>query len=71
VSLGKDEFDMHSKAIKFKEHDEAALKASFAFFDNEPELVNFMRTQRAELERILQSDVSGDSGNQLVVYPGC
>jgi monovalent cation:proton antiporter-2 (CPA2) family protein len=64
VSLDKDEFDMHSKAIKFKEHDEAALKASFAFFDNEPELVNFMRTQRAELERILQSDVSGDSGNQ-------
>jgi glutathione-regulated potassium-efflux system ancillary protein KefC len=62
VSLGKDESDMHFKAIKFKEHDEAALKASFAFFDNEPELVNFTRTQGTELERILQSDVSGDSG---------
>jgi glutathione-regulated potassium-efflux system ancillary protein KefC len=62
VSLGKNESDMHFKAIKFKEHDEAALKASFAFFDNEPELVNFTRTQGAELERILQSDVSGNSG---------
>lgn len=61
VSLGKDESDMHAKAIKFKEHDEAALKASFAFFDNEPELVSFARTQRAELERILQSDAVGDS----------
>jgi glutathione-regulated potassium-efflux system ancillary protein KefC len=64
VSLGKDEFDMHSKAIKFKEHDEAALNASFAFFDNEPELVNYSRTQQTELERILQRDVSGDPGNQ-------
>lgn len=61
ASLGKDESDMHAKAIKFKEHDEAALKVSFAFFDNEPELVNFTRTQRAELERILQSDVSGST----------
>jgi glutathione-regulated potassium-efflux system ancillary protein KefC len=60
VSLGKNESDMRSKAIKFKQHDEATLKASFDFFDDEPELVNFMRTQRAELERILQSDESGD-----------
>jgi voltage-gated potassium channel Kch len=61
VSLGKNESDMHFKGIKFKQHDEATLKASFAFFDNEPELVNFSRTQRAELEQILQNDVSGDS----------
>jgi CPA2 family monovalent cation:H+ antiporter-2 len=61
VSLGKNESDIHSKAIKFKQHDEATLKASFDFFDDEPELVNFMRTQRAELERILQNDLSGDS----------
>lgn len=65
VFLGKNESDMRSKAIKFKELDEAALTASFAFFDNEPELVNFSRTQRAELERILQNDAAGDSGNQL------
>ncbi|HEY8036014.1 MAG TPA: monovalent cation:proton antiporter-2 (CPA2) family protein [Methylobacter sp.] len=61
VSLGKNDSDAHSKAIKFKQHDEATLKASFDFFDDEPELVSFMRTQRAELERILQNDISRDS----------
>ncbi|MDD5461631.1 MAG: monovalent cation:proton antiporter-2 (CPA2) family protein [Methylococcales bacterium] len=61
LSLGKNESDIHFKAIKFKEHDEATLKASFDFFNDEPELVNFMRTQRTELERILQNDISGDS----------
>ncbi|TAK64385.1 monovalent cation:proton antiporter-2 (CPA2) family protein [Methylobacter sp.] len=61
VSLGKNDSDTYSKAIKFKQHDEATLKASFDFFDDEPELVSFMRTQRAELERILQNDISGDS----------
>ncbi|MDD5578453.1 MAG: hypothetical protein PHY16_04125 [Methylobacter sp.] len=44
VSLGKDESEIHAKAIKFKQHDETTLKASFDFFDDEPELVNFMRT---------------------------
>lgn len=61
VSLGKNESDIRVKAMKFKQHDEAALKQSFDFFDNEPELVNFSRTQRTELERILQSDASEDS----------
>jgi len=61
VSLGKNESDIHFKAMKFKQHDEAALMKSFDFFNNEPELVNFSRTQRSELERILQSDASGDS----------
>ncbi len=61
VSLGKNESDIHFKAMKFKQHDEAALMKSFDFFDNEPELVNFSRTQRSELERILQSDATGDS----------
>ncbi|HEY8219304.1 MAG TPA: monovalent cation:proton antiporter-2 (CPA2) family protein [Methylobacter sp.] len=60
VSLGKNDSDAHSKAIKFKQHDEATLKASFDFFDDEPEMVSFMRTQRAELERILQNDISGN-----------
>jgi voltage-gated potassium channel Kch len=64
VALGKDASGLQSKAIKFKEHDEAALKASFDFFDDEPELVNFMRTQRTELERILQNDISGDTNNK-------
>ena len=31
VSLGKNESDIHFKAMKFKQHDEAALKASFDF----------------------------------------
>jgi len=61
VALGNNEADMHFKAMQFKQHDEKALTESFAFFDNEPELVNFSRTQRTELERILKSDVSGDS----------
>jgi monovalent cation:proton antiporter-2 (CPA2) family protein len=60
VSLGKNDSDTYSKAIKFKQHDEATLKASFDFFDDEPEMVSFMRTQRAELERILQNDISGN-----------
>ncbi|QWF69888.1 monovalent cation:proton antiporter-2 (CPA2) family protein [Methylomonas paludis] len=60
VSLGKSESDTQAKAIKFKAHDEATLKASFEFFDDEPALVSFTRTQRAELERILQNDISGD-----------
>jgi len=63
VSLGKDESDMLAKAIKFKQHDEAALKASFSFFERKPELVNFSRTQREELELILQNDASGDSNS--------
>jgi len=61
VSLGKNESDIHFKAMMFKQHDEAALMKSFDFFDNEPELVNFSRTQRTELEHILQSDASRDS----------
>jgi glutathione-regulated potassium-efflux system ancillary protein KefC len=63
VSIGRNEADMQMKAFKFKQHDEATLKASFNFFDDEPELVNFMRTQRAELELILRGDISGDSSN--------
>jgi len=64
LTLGKDESEIHAKAIKFKQHDETTLKASFDFFDDEPELVNFMRTQRAELERNLQNDISGDTGDK-------
>lgn len=58
VSLGYREADMHHKAQQFLEHDEASLLKSFEFFDNEPELVNFSRLQRQELERILQADTA-------------
>ena len=57
VLLGKRASDMQYKAAQFKTHDEASLLGSFAFFENEPELINYSRTQIAELERILQSDV--------------
>jgi hypothetical protein len=64
VSLGKNGSDIQSKALRFKQHDKATLKASFDFFDDESELVNFMRTQRTELERILPNDLPGDSDSK-------
>ncbi|MFO1242776.1 MAG: monovalent cation:proton antiporter-2 (CPA2) family protein [Rickettsiales bacterium] len=56
IELGYNEADMRYKAQQFLQHDEAALRKSFDFFESEPELVNFSRLQRQELERILQSD---------------
>jgi monovalent cation:proton antiporter-2 (CPA2) family protein len=58
VFLGKRESDMQYKAQQFLRHDEATLRKSFAFFDNEPELVNFARLRRAEMEQILREDVT-------------
>jgi monovalent cation:proton antiporter-2 (CPA2) family protein len=57
VFLGKQEADMRRKAEQFLRHDEASLQKSFAFFDDEPELVNFSRLQREELDRILSDDL--------------
>ncbi len=54
--LGKNSSDMQLKAAQFQDHDEKTLQQSFEFFDDEPALVNFAKTRRAELERILQSD---------------
>lgn len=65
VLLGKTPADMDHRAQQFKQHDEASLEASFAFFDNEPEMINFTKTQTAELERILQ----GDALEEGVVIP--
>lgn len=58
VALGRKESDMHYKAMRFARHDEAMLRKSFEFFDNEPELVNFTRLSTEELEQILQGDVT-------------
>ena len=58
--LGHAPEEMAQKAARFVAHDEMSLAKSFEFFDNEPELVNFSRLQSAELERILQEDISGD-----------
>lgn len=56
VALGREREAMHLKAHLFRQHDETSLRKSFAFFDSEPELVNFARLQREELARILQGD---------------
>ncbi|MDX2083055.1 MAG: monovalent cation:proton antiporter-2 (CPA2) family protein [Rickettsiales bacterium] len=54
--LGKDKSEMKIKAEKFRNHDEETLQESFKFFEDKPALINFSKTRRAELERILQSD---------------
>jgi len=56
IALGHDTEDIRIKAEFFRRHDEESLRKSFDFFDSEPELVNFARLQREELDRILQSD---------------
>ena len=56
LSLGHDPEEVQYKAKQFKHHDETTLRESFAFFEDEPLLVNFSKTRREELERILRSD---------------
>lgn len=61
VELGYTRADMADKAQKFKKHDEATLKKSFEFFDQEPELISFARQASQELERILQNDITEEN----------
>ncbi len=56
VALGRDRKDVEDKAARFLAHDIRTLKASFAFFENEPEMINFSRLSREELEGILRED---------------
>ncbi|MDX1974078.1 MAG: monovalent cation:proton antiporter-2 (CPA2) family protein [Rickettsiales bacterium] len=56
VQLGYNAAEMQSKAAQFKAHDETTLRKSFAFFDNEPEMINFTKTSREELTQILRND---------------
>jgi glutathione-regulated potassium-efflux system ancillary protein KefC len=56
VWLGRKESDMQFKAMQFARHDEDTLRRSFEFMEDEPQMVNFARTRREELERILQDD---------------
>jgi glutathione-regulated potassium-efflux system ancillary protein KefC len=63
VFLGNNEADMQYKAEQFLRHDEATLHKSFEFFENEPQLVNFGRLRREELERILQEDIGDKASN--------
>jgi glutathione-regulated potassium-efflux system ancillary protein KefC len=57
AALGHDREAMQQKALAFIRHDEEILQKSFAFFEQEPELISFSRQASGELERILQSDV--------------
>jgi glutathione-regulated potassium-efflux system ancillary protein KefC len=59
VWLGRSEGEATFKAEQFRQHDEKTLQDSFAFFEDEPALVNFAKTRRDELEQILQSDIKG------------
>ncbi|MFO1519620.1 MAG: monovalent cation:proton antiporter-2 (CPA2) family protein [bacterium] len=62
IFLGKDEAEVRRKGRQFLKHDEATLKESFQFFENEPELINFARLRREELNQILQADVKEGQG---------
>ena len=55
-ALGRSPKDMRKKAETFLAHDIATLRKSFEFFENEPEMVNFAKLRREELEGILQED---------------
>lgn len=62
IRMGRPEPEVSRKAARFQDHDEASLRKSFEFFDNEPELVNFARLSREELDRLLQSDAREGEG---------
>ncbi|HEX5034226.1 MAG TPA: cation:proton antiporter, partial [bacterium] len=55
--LGGKREEIHAKSEKFRQHDEAALRKSFEFFEDEPALVDFTQLSRAELEEVLREDV--------------
>jgi glutathione-regulated potassium-efflux system ancillary protein KefC len=54
--VGYKEEDIEKKAAAFKKHDEATLRQSFEFFEQERDLINFARQAKGELERILHSN---------------
>ncbi len=62
IFLGRDEAEVRRKGRQFLKHDEAMLKESFQFFENEPELINFACLRREELNQILQADVEEGQG---------
>lgn len=62
VFLGRRESDMQYRAEQFRRHDEATLKKSFTFYENEKELVAFAKARREELENILKDDITEKKG---------
>lgn len=53
--LGYKNKEIQAKASAFEKHDEATLRKSFEFFEEEKNLINFARQSKGELERILQN----------------
>jgi len=56
IALGHSRQTIERRAKKFLEHDVATLRKSFEFFESEPEMINFSKLSREELERILRED---------------
>ncbi|MFT3998289.1 MAG: monovalent cation:proton antiporter-2 (CPA2) family protein, partial [Asticcacaulis sp.] len=65
IALGAPKAQVERRAKAFLQHDVVTLRKSFAFFDSEPDLVNFTRLSQKELERILTED-SADAPDQAV-----
>jgi monovalent cation:proton antiporter-2 (CPA2) family protein len=53
--LGYKKEEIEQKAAAFQKHDEKTLVNSFAFFEEESDLITFSRQAKGELERILQN----------------
>jgi CPA2 family monovalent cation:H+ antiporter-2/glutathione-regulated potassium-efflux system ancillary protein KefC len=56
IALGYPKADIERRAKKFRNHDIETLRRSFAFFESEPDMINFARLSREELEGILRED---------------
>ncbi|ESQ81635.1 potassium transporter [Asticcacaulis sp. AC466] len=56
IALGHAKTDIERRARKFRNHDIETLKRSFEFFESEPDLINFSKLSREELEGILRED---------------
>lgn len=65
IWLGRDSTVIKAKTEQFRAYDEVSLQNSFEFFEDEPALVNFAKTSRAELEQILQGDYTPQTESNL------
>lgn len=61
IWMGRPEADVMAKAEKFRRHDNEGLRESFAFYEDEPAMINYAKTRRQELEHILQNDIEEDA----------
>ncbi|MGA9657816.1 MAG: cation:proton antiporter, partial [Asticcacaulis sp.] len=56
IALGYNKAEIERKAKTFLAHDVETLRRSFEFFESEPDMINFARLSREELEGILRED---------------